>query len=194
MYCRKCGTWCEDSAVFCTQCGEPMGEKVASEAQGTYQEAAAGDINSTYNNDYNSNNMNYEGGYKSMGTYAGFWKRFLAYFIDGIILAIVGGIITFILNAIGLKGVAELISLLLGWLYYAYMESSEYQATLGKMALQLRVTDLYGNRISFARATGRFFGKIISGFILCIGYMMAGWTEKKQALHDIMASTLVVNE
>ena len=72
------------------------------------------------------------------------------------------------------------------------MESSSKQATLGKLALGIVVTDLSGNRISFGRATGRYFGKIVSGMIMCIGYIMAGFTERKQALHDIMASCLVI--
>jgi len=84
--------------------------------------------------------------------------------------------------------------LVLVWLYFAMMESSVYQATLGKMALGLQVTDRQGNRIGFARASGRFFGKIVSGMILLIGYMMAGWTERKQALHDMLADTLVVRK
>jgi uncharacterized RDD family membrane protein YckC len=85
--------------------------------------------------------------------------------------------------------------LVLQWLYYAWMESSEHQATLGKMALGLIVTDLDDRRVSFARATGRFFAKIISGLIpLAIGYIMAGFTEKKQALHDMIASTLVLRK
>jgi uncharacterized RDD family membrane protein YckC len=78
------------------------------------------------------------------------------------------------------------------WLYYALMESSSKQATLGKLALGIVVTDLNGNRISFGRATGRYFGKIVSGMIFAIGYIMAGFTEKKQALHDMIASCLVV--
>lgn len=78
------------------------------------------------------------------------------------------------------------------WLYHTWMESSRYQATLGKMALGIVVTDMYGNRISFARANGRFFGKIVSGMIMNIGYLMAAFTEKKQALHDMLASCLVV--
>jgi len=74
------------------------------------------------------------------------------------------------------------------------MEYSKTQGTLGKMALGLKVPDLEGEPISFARATGRYFGKIISGLILYIGYILAGLTEKKQALHDIMASCLVVRK
>ncbi len=78
------------------------------------------------------------------------------------------------------------------WLYYALMESSYRQATLGKMAMGIIVTDMNGERISFLRATGRYFGKIISSMILYIGYLMAAFTERKQALHDMMASTLVL--
>ena len=85
-------------------------------------------------------------------------------------------------------------SLILQWLYYALMESSSKQATLGKMALGIKVVDLNGDRVSFGKATGRYFGKIISGLILYIGFFMAGWTIKKQALHDIMAGCLVINQ
>jgi uncharacterized RDD family membrane protein YckC len=80
------------------------------------------------------------------------------------------------------------------WLYHTLMESSRYQATLGKLALGSIVTDLNGQRISFARANGRFFGKFISSAIFNIGYLMAGFTEKKQALHDILAGTLVIQK
>jgi len=77
------------------------------------------------------------------------------------------------------------------WIYEAAMESSSKQATLGKMALGLKVTDEQGRRISFGRATARYFSKIISGMILLIGYIMAGFTARKQALHDMIAGTLV---
>jgi uncharacterized RDD family membrane protein YckC len=87
-----------------------------------------------------------------------------------------------------------LLRMVLNWLYYSLLESSAWQATLGKKALGLEVTDLDGNRISFGRATGRFFAKFISSIILGIGYIMAGFTEKKQALHDILAGTLVIRK
>jgi uncharacterized RDD family membrane protein YckC len=92
------------------------------------------------------------------------------------------------LVAIGLALVAG------NWLYHTLMESSRYQATLGKMALGSIVTDMNGARISFARANCRFFGKWVSGAICNIGYLMAAFTEKKQALHDILASTLVIQK
>jgi uncharacterized RDD family membrane protein YckC len=94
-------------------------------------------------------------------------------------LAILGGGVTFILLVFG------------SWLYEAFMESSSYQATLGKMIFGMKVTDLNGNRISFERATGRHFAKWLSGMILCIGYIMVGFTERKQGLHDLLAGTLV---
>jgi uncharacterized RDD family membrane protein YckC len=80
-----------------------------------------------------------------------------------------------------------------GWLYNAYFESSEWQATLGKKVMNLVVTDLDGQRLTFGRASGRFFAKIISGLIpFGVGYIMAGFTEKRQALHDMIASCLVL--
>ncbi len=82
----------------------------------------------------------------------------------------------------------------IGWLYFALMESSKNQGTLGKMALGLKVTDMDGNKISFGRATGRYFSKILSGMILMIGYIIAGFTDKKQALHDMIASCLVLRK
>jgi uncharacterized RDD family membrane protein YckC len=81
--------------------------------------------------------------------------------------------------------------LIFSWIYFAGFESSHLGGTPGKWVLGIFVTDMEGKRISFGRATGRYFGKIVSGIILGIGYMMAGFTEKFQALHDIMAETLV---
>lgn len=140
--------------------------------------------------------------------YGGFWLRFCAYVIDWIILTIatraVAGVVPSVLRLpvfnfgrptplwMLVLVAGSLPSLLIRWLYFALMESSSMQATVGKMALGLIVTDMEGNRVSFARATGRHFGKIISGMILGIGYIMAGFTEKKQALHDMIANTLVV--
>lgn len=152
--------------------------------------------------------------------YAGFWWRFLAYVIDEIILSFVSwmfimpilaifGISLYSLKEAGLDpdnafmylgpmiGILTTISLLstvVNWLYFAIMESSKIQGTLGKMLLKIKVTDYDGNRISFARATGRYFGKIISAMIIMIGYIMAGFTDRKQALHDIMASCYVIKE
>jgi uncharacterized RDD family membrane protein YckC len=131
-------------------------------------------------------------------TYAGFWKRFCAVFIDGILFSILQFATTLIFSFYFRGTEAELLSIILsqvvGWLYFAGMESSDMQGTMGKLALGIKVTDLNGRPISFGKATGRYFGKIISMIILYIGFLMAGWTEKKQALHDMMAGCLVVNK
>ncbi len=143
--------------------------------------------------------------------YAGFWLRFVAYFLDLILMTITSYIIGFIFGfGLGfmmaragsspsdIQSVASVMGAILGivvvWLYNAFMESSAFQASLGKMALGIKVTDMNGQRISFGRATGRHFGKILSGLIFGIGFLMAGFTAKKQALHDSMANCLVVKK
>jgi len=151
-------------------------------------------------------------------SYAGFWKRFFAYIVDSVIMGIVCliiflpfifmmgisfwaerhfededaqvGLVFALLSSYAL---AIFLAFIAQWLYFALMESKK-GATLGKMALGIKVTDMNGNLISFGRATGRYFGKILSGLTLYIGYIMAGFTQQKQALHDILAGTLVVNK
>jgi len=143
-----------------------------------------------------------------MVPYAGFWRRFVAALIDGIILQVA---LSMVMSVFGMgasfanfadpafaeaAGVGAVLSVIgfsfVGqWLYYALMESSGLQATVGKLAMGVIVTDEHGNRVSFLRATGRYFAKILSSIILMIGYIMAAFTERKQALHDMLASTLV---
>jgi uncharacterized RDD family membrane protein YckC len=74
------------------------------------------------------------------------------------------------------------------------MESSKFQGTLGKMALGIIVTDMEGRRVSFGKATGRYFGKIVSTIILFAGLIMIAFTEKKQGLHDMLANSLVITK
>jgi len=138
--------------------------------------------------------------------YAGFWRRCAAFIIDWLILFagsfIIGFVFAFVVAILGgnkesgvsvnILNILNILGIVIFWLYFALMESSVKQATLGKMALGLMVTDLNGQRVSFARATGRHFAKIISGLTLCIGYVMAGFTRRKQALHDMIASCLVI--
>ena len=154
--------------------------------------------------------------------YAGFWKRTVAFIIDSVILSIpmlVGFAIIMhkfaftILSLEATKTTADnpesfatmmemyvgvlllqAFSFLLFWLYNAWLESSSWQATLGKKCMGIKVVDHQGGRISFWRATGRTFSKWISSAILYIGFLMAGTTAKKQALHDFICSTFVVDE
>lgn len=137
--------------------------------------------------------------------YAGFWKRLAAYIIDFVVIAVIFVIIGFFLAAFGSVDVEQDLatadfgsridwgSIVITWLYFALMESSAKQATLGKMALGIVVTDYQGGRISFLRATGRFFAKYLSALLLLIGFIMVAFTRRKQGLHDFIASTLVVN-
>jgi len=201
MFCSKCGANVPEGVAFCGACGQPVvGFSIAQSGSAPTGGAAGAPV-------------------RAQVAYAGFWLRFVAFIIDMIVLGIAGWIVTMpLVGAIGLRGALGgrppfapmrpedifaflgmffwifVIRVILQWLYYAIFESSAWQATLGKKALGLEVTDLSGNRISFGRATGRFFGKIISGLILLIGYIMAGFTEKKQALHDMIAGTLVIRK
>ena len=120
--------------------------------------------------------------------YGGFWERFGASFIDGLVLLIPNLIFSFVIG----PGFGNILSILTGWLYFALQESGNSQATIGKKALGLKVVNAEGQRISFGQASGRHFGKIISTIILFIGYLMMIWDEKKQTLHDKMANTYVV--
>ncbi|MBN8651242.1 MAG: RDD family protein [Cytophagales bacterium] len=154
--------------------------------------------------------------------YAGFWLRLVAIIIDGIIIGVAQSFIFVpILAALGLgfansvetmdlsdpdqaagmmasvmalMGGYWILSLTIQILYSTLMESSKLQATVGKLALGLKVTDLQGNKLDFVKALVRNLCKIISNFTLLIGYIMAGFTEKKQALHDMIASTLVLKK
>ncbi len=129
--------------------------------------------------------------------YAGFWRRFAALIIDYLVISVGGFVLGFVWGIVAGDDGAALVLLQLiatagGFLYFALMESSTNQATVGKMALGIKVTDLNGDRISFGRALGRTLAKILSTLILLIGFLMAAFTEKKQGLHDMIASTLVV--
>ena len=135
--------------------------------------------------------------------YAGFWKRFVANLIDSVILGVggmaVGAVVGSVYGGItgsesGVEVFAKIIGVIVGWLYYAACESSAAQATPGKRALGILVTDLNGQRISFGRASGRHFGKILSALCLGIGYLAVAFTEKKQGWHDSVADCLVVNK
>jgi uncharacterized RDD family membrane protein YckC len=188
MHCTRCGAWMEADSAFCSSCGAPASTAPGPAGAAPAPMAAA-----------------------APAAYAGFWLRFVALIIDG---AILGAVFLFALVplvpsvfrrtlppfasplsvpvAFGVVLWSNLFSVLGVWLYYALFESSAWQATPGKRVLGLYVTDLAGRQISFGRATVRYFGKILSSLIFCIGYVMAGFTAKKQALHDIIAECLVL--
>jgi uncharacterized RDD family membrane protein YckC len=193
IYCSRCGTQNPEQAAFCRQCGAGLGTNLPAPASPAYTAPIA---------------------YAAAGSsvrYGGFWIRFVAIVIDWIVLAVVSWPIRVILFGIfhvpryhwgpdydgnlgPLFAVVPAIfsvNIVINWLYEALMMSSTWQATLGKKALGLWVTDEAGDRISFARASGRHFAKYISALILCFGYLMAAFMDRKRALHDILAGTLV---
>ena len=186
VFCTRCGVPIAANSQFCSQCGSAATDPATAPSlisSASYPVAAG-------------------------PGYGGFWIRLVAVIIDAILVELIVLPLGFFIGAaIGLAGVAvgmpnqgtRLVGLIVGfglgvfanWLYEAGLESSSRQATVGKMAMGLKVTDLSGQRISFARATGRHFAKFLSGMILMIGYIMAGLTARKQALHDMVAGTLV---
>ena len=196
MFCSRCGQRVEEGTRYCQICGQEVG------SPGTPQANPVSAPVST------------------PARYAGFWVRFVAFLIDGIILSIpfffvgLGLAFRFVrIGSLARRGrfdppdmaffgpvilgffFAFAIFIVVRWLYFAGMESSARQATFGKAAMSLYVTDLKGQPLTFGRATGRFFAKLVSGLIpLGIGYIMAGFTEKKQALHDMIAGTVVLRK
>jgi uncharacterized RDD family membrane protein YckC len=137
--------------------------------------------------------------------YAGFWRRAAALLLDRIVLGSVNLVLCFFyLLFSGTDAESEAIRVMilgsaifgffLRWLYFTLMESSALQATLGKAAIGISVTDAEGGRISVVRANGRYWAKIISAIPLGFGYLMAGFTLRRQALHDLIAGTLVIRK
>lgn len=208
MFCTKCGSALTAGSAFCPTCGTALlGPALAIPG------AAAVSV---------PPNVGVAGFSAARGgvIYAGFWLRFVAYLVDNLLMSVAMGVVfiplaltTGVLAHIqvlatsrggqpdpaAVMGIVSLIltfaaiSLVLSWLYHAYFESSDWQATPGKRVMSIYVTDMNSQRLSFLHATGRFFAKIITGLIpLGIGYIMAGFTERKQALHDMIAGTLVV--
>ena len=205
MFCSKCGGNVAQGATFCSNCGQSV---PAAPPQQFAAPSAAPAIAQRY------------AAVAPPTAYAGFWIRFLAYLLDGFItgavfilvivpfffLTAVGGQIreihpgerldeTLVLLIIGIVSAAVVLGIVGGWIYHAYMESSSWQATLGKRMVGIIVTDVEGRRISFGRASGRFFGKILTGMIpLFIGWLLAAFTERKQALHDMISGCLVLRK
>ena len=214
IFCNRCGIENSATAHFCVNCGTPFSPDLQPTAPLPAPEISVQpQIPQTQIPAWQQPPVGHPGpaGYAPASSgvrYGGFWMRFVAAIIDGVLVqlvvfpaaAIVGAMIGLAGGAVNMPGfgihmvsfiISGTIGLLASWIYEAAMESSSKQATLGKMALGLKVTDLEGRRISFARATGRHFAKLVSGMIFLVGYIMAGFTQRKQALHDMIAGTLV---
>jgi uncharacterized RDD family membrane protein YckC len=156
-----------------------------------------------------------------VGMYAGLGRRFIAFIVDIILIILIGSVvITFFSLVNGIKyayfmatgvhfsalteagsldaavgpviAALGMLLIIVPWLYFAGFESSRSQATPGKVLMHLIVTDLAGNKPTFARTTLRFFGKFISTLIIFIGFLMIAFTKKRQGLHDKIAGCLVL--
>jgi uncharacterized RDD family membrane protein YckC len=213
VFCTKCGAQYSAGTAFCQSCGNPVVTASAPPVPVVAAPAAPVIASGVYA-------AQSPVVYGPVVSYGGFWQRFAAYLIDALITG--GAIFVLIIPVALLTGAAahlgtlghqrgdELdpaaaaaaftlffgfigVAILISWLYHAYLESGEKQATWGKSAMGLYVTDVSGQRISFGRASGRFFSKIITGMIpLLIGWIMAAFTERRQALHDMIANTVVL--
>ncbi len=202
MYCSRCGSALPAGAAYCGNCGAAVAAPPGAAAPGAPAEAwvpvpgpapgLAPPVAASL-------------------VYAGFWRRFWALCLDSILLNIALFPLAMLLwrpmipdfspDEFTTSGYFSILAAYLrlaffgavaNWLYYALMESSVKQATLGKMALGVQVTDLDGRRIGFGRATGRYLAKILSGLTFLIGYILQVFTSRRQALHDLIAGTLVV--
>jgi len=206
-FCSNCGTPLSPDARFCHVCGaavvaSPVAAGIrdtesTSFAPPTYQPPQAEP--SPQSPQTWPDSMPVTSGYASFG------ERFIAYMIDTIILTLGFWAVGFILVVIvlGIAGSSDAAEITLGftvammviaahWLYFALQESSAKQATFGKRAMKIVVTDDQGKRLTFARASGRAFARLLSSMFFSIGYLLALFTARKQALHDLIASTVVL--
>jgi uncharacterized RDD family membrane protein YckC len=191
MHCSSCGAKLTESDQFCYRCGAAITPTdVAAPKPAPTASQVPPPATPTYTGDVFS--------------YAGFWKRFAAWLLDAIILFVIGLAIDlafdFLYYLVSFPFIVyavisySLLVFFTSLLYYSIFESSSHQATPGKMALGIIVTDIAGQRISFGRAVGRDLSKIISILTLGIGYLIVGFTDEKRGLHDYIAGTLVINK
>ncbi len=176
MYCPKCGAHNEDADTMCNSCGQPI--KKGRELAGFWRRYGANMLDIAI-------------------LYIFFIALYIIFFIVAIIVSL-GTSSGNSNNAFG-SGIALLcicfvyvLAALAVLLYYTWFESSKYQATPGKLAVGMIVVDLEGQRISFQKALIRNLSKILSALIMYVGFIMIGFTEKRQGLHDMIAGTTVV--
>lgn len=199
-YCINCGARLAPDARFCHVCGAQVAAIPQPIAAAPAPTQAASPLPATTWPDFAASGVPI-----ATEGYASFGERFVALVIDWIILGVftwvVGIVLAFVVYAAGgsseaasgvFGSIVFLLALLATWLYFAIQESSDRQATVGKRAMKIVVTDEQGRRLSFARATGRSYARLLSGMFFLLGYVLAAFTARKQALHDLIAGTLVL--
>ncbi len=183
MFCPRCGTWASDDTAACGLCGVAL---LAGHGAGTVAPTPT---------------TRPEVPVLTLATYGGFWRRFMAVLLDTLALFFPAATVRVLLglDAFGmfdgdasLSYMATAFDLLINWLYAAILIASPLRGTLGMIVMDLHVTDLKGDRISFSRATWRFFAQFLSLLTLGIGYVMQLFTARRQTLHDMVSGTVVV--
>ena len=207
MFCIRCGTNLPEEAAYCSSCGTPVTARADAQEAPLPPPATGPEPRTVAPAEPFAP--------RATPDYGGFWRRFWSYLIDRFVLGVVftpvalmvfvpmlatesigwtdtdlpAGAISAVLGA---TLTVVFLALLGSWFYYALMQSSSRQATLGQLALGIRVTDLEGRRLSFARASGRHFATVLTGLTFGLGYLSVLFTTRKQTLHDAIAGTVVV--
>jgi uncharacterized RDD family membrane protein YckC len=192
VYCSRCGTWTPDSASTCARCGEALAppgpvHEPAPATPAPVEPVQAAPVPAP-----------------PAPHYAGFWRRFAAMFVDCLLLFFPDAILRVMLglptpfsnhtlrqDEMSRFVFAIAVSTATWWLYCALLESSAWRGTLGQQLLGMRVGDREGRRISFGRATGRYFAQWISALLCGIGYLFNLWTQRRQTLHDLVAGCVL---
>lgn len=205
LFCSQCGAQSSVAAEFCEKCGARITSGTASPvAAGNYPAAVAAAHQAS---------PALPGGYCG-----GFWIRVVAYLIDQLLFTV--AVLPFFLvlifpsfsrlireseanqqqpgpevvfTILGSMGLFFVIAFCGSWLYEALLTSSSWQGTVGKRIMRLKVTDDFGNKLSFGRSTARFFAKILSGWVMYVGFIMVAFMERKRGLHDVICNTQVLH-
>ena len=199
MFCPKCGKETDALGKFCQWCGADI-VSIPATPPATPEEDEGSDV----------------------GVYAGLGRRIVAFIVDLILILLLDAVAVAVLglfrglqnlyfflvqhapvDSLTTEGTSAalfgsiiasygIVIIVIPWLYYAGFESSRSQATPGKLLMRIVVTDLDGNKPSFARVTLRHFAKFISTLVIFLGFLMIGLTNKRQGLHDKIAGCLVL--
>lgn len=211
-YCHECGEHTKQDDKYCSECGADLSSENTASVNNSSKNPKPETDYSKPDGEEKAANTETETQSTSTSRYGSFWERLAAFLVDWFVIFVVIMMASFAIGfVIGLAGVLlgmneskidglfndygylfNLLGAVVAWLYYAGMECSIHQATIGKKLLSMKVTGMDGGKVTFARATGRHFAKAISSLTLFIGYIMIAFTQKKQGLHDILASTVVV--
>ena len=188
MFCSRCGTWATDAESICSLCGAALqvdNWPPEARARAALESGAIAPTPAVV----------------SMVHDCGFWRRFAALLIDSIVMFFPEATVRVVL---GLEPLASfdpftpaswtvaMFELVMGWFYAAFLIASRFRGTLGQQVMDLRVTDLHGAQLSFARASGRYFAQILCLVTLGVGYLIQLATPRRQALHDLASGTVVV--